>query len=88
MKYWKFLGLFALATVACFAQSSSFGQAAQGVATEMIFIAKWLGVIMCIICGVAIMAGGAHMVGKVAGLLVGLVFALFATPIVLWVQSL
>jgi cytochrome b561 len=34
-----------------FAQTSSFGQAAQGIATEMIAIAKWVGIILCIICG-------------------------------------
>ena len=29
-----------------FAQTSSFGQAAQGIANEMIAIAKWVGIIL------------------------------------------
>jgi len=75
------------ATVA-FAQTSSFGQAAQGIATEMIAIAKWVGIILCIICGIGLMAGGPGTVAKVSGLLLGLVFALFASPIITWVQAL
>jgi type IV secretory pathway VirB2 component (pilin) len=71
-----------------FAQTSSFGQAAQGIATEMIAIAKWVGIILCIICGIGLMAGGPGTVAKVSGLLLGLVFALFASPIITWVQAL
>jgi len=81
----------ALTATLAFAQSSSFGQAAQGIATEMIAIAKWVGIILCIVCGFGLMGGGGHgagTIGKVTGLLIGLVFALFATPIVSWVQSL
>ena len=40
--------------VLAFAQTSSFGQAAQGIATEMIAIAKWVGIILCIICGIGL----------------------------------
>ena len=75
------------ATVA-FAQTSSFGQEAQGIATEMIAIATWVGIILCIICGIGLMAGGPGTVAKVSGLLLGLVFALFASPIITWVQAL
>jgi type IV secretory pathway VirB2 component (pilin) len=71
-----------------FAQTSSFGQAAQGIATEMIAIAKWVGIILCIICGIGLMAGGPGTVAKVSGLVLGLVFALFASPIITWVQAL
>lgn len=71
-----------------FAQTSSFGQAAQGIAVEMIAIAKWVGIILCIICGIGLMAGGPGTIAKVSGLLLGLVFALFASPIITWVQSL
>jgi type IV secretory pathway VirB2 component (pilin) len=71
-----------------FAQSSSFGQAAQGIATEMIAIAKWLGIILCIICGIGLMAGGPGTIAKVSGLFLGLIFALFASPIITWVQAL
>jgi type IV secretory pathway VirB2 component (pilin) len=71
-----------------FAQTSSFGQAAQGIATEMIAIAKWVGIILCIICGIGLMAGGPGTVAKVSGLILGLVFALFASPIITWVQAL
>jgi hypothetical protein len=84
----RFLLLFGFTAVCCFAQNSSFGQAAMGIANEMVAIARWLGIIMCIICGIGIMAGGAHMVGKIGGLIVGLVFALFAAPLVTWVQGL
>jgi type IV secretory pathway VirB2 component (pilin) len=71
-----------------FAQSSPFGQAAQGTALEAISIVKWIGIIACIICGFAIMAGGPGAMAKIGGLLLGLVLALFASPIVGWVQSL
>lgn len=83
---WSFV--FALGATLAFAQSSSFGQAAQGIATEMIAIAKWLGIILCIICGIGLMAGGPGTIAKVSGLLLGLIFALFASPIITWVQSL
>ena len=71
-----------------FAQTSSVGTAAQGIATEMVAIAKWIGIILCIICGIGLMAGGPGTIAKVSGLLLGLVFALFASPIIGWVQGL
>jgi type IV secretory pathway VirB2 component (pilin) len=80
--------LFGLTTTLAFAQTSSFGQAAQGIAIEMIAIAKWIGIILCIICGLCLMAGGPGTIAKVSSLLLGLVFALFAAPIVTWVQEL
>ena len=80
--------LFGLAATLAFAQTSSFGQAAQGIATEMIAIAKWVGIILCIICGIGLMAGGPGTIAKVSGLVLGLIFALFASPIVTWVQAL
>src|SRR3954467_7489725 len=80
--------LLVLTTTLAFAQTSSFGTAAQGIATEMIAIAKWVGIILCIICGIGLMAGGPGTVAKVSGLLLGLVFALFASPIITWVQAL
>jgi hypothetical protein len=80
--------LLGLTATFAFAQQSSFGQAAQGIANEMILIAKWVGIILCIICGIGLMAGGPGTVAKVSGLLLGLVFALFASPIIAWVQGL
>ena len=80
--------LLGLTTALAFAQSSSFGQAAQGFAQEMIAIAKWIGIILCIICGIGLMAGGPGTIAKVSGLFLGLIFALFASPIITWVQSL
>ncbi len=83
--------LFGLTATLCFAQSSPFGQVAQGVSTEAIAIVKWVGIIICIVAGVTMAAGGSHgshMGAKVSGLIIGLTFALFATPIVTWVQSL
>lgn len=87
----KFFLLFCGMGVVAFAQSSAFGQAAQGIAAEMVAIAKWMGIILCIVCGLGLMAGGGHgagMMGKVSGLVLGLIFALFAGPIVTWVQAL
>ena len=83
---WVFL--FSLTAVLALAQTSAFGQAAQGIATEMIAIAKWLGIILCIACGIGIYAGGHGAIAKVAGFFVGLIFALFPAQIVSWVQSL
>ncbi len=80
--------LFGLGAAVAFAQSSSFGQAAQGIATEMIAIAKWVGIILCVICGIGLMAGGPGTIAKVSGLFLGLIFALFASPIITWVQGL
>jgi type IV secretory pathway VirB2 component (pilin) len=71
-----------------FAQMSPFGQAAQGTALEAIAIARWVGILLCIICGFAVMMGGPGAMAKIGGLLLGLVLALFASPIVNWVQSL
>jgi len=45
-------------------------------------------IILCIICSIGLMAGGPGTVAKVSGLLLGLVFALFASPIITWVQTL
>lgn len=84
----QLLLLFGLTATAALAQTSSFGTAAQGIATEMIAIVKWVGIILCIICGIGLMAGGPGTVAKVSGLLLGLVFALFASPIITWVQAL
>jgi type IV secretory pathway VirB2 component (pilin) len=80
--------LFGLAAALAFAQSSSFSQAAQGIAQEMITIAKWVGIILCIICGIGLMAGGPGTIAKVSGLFLGLIFALFASPIITWIQGL
>jgi hypothetical protein len=49
----KWVLLIGTTTELAFAQSSSFSQAAQGIAQEMIAIAKWVGIILCIICGSA-----------------------------------
>ena len=82
------LTLFGLTATLAFGQTSSFGTAAQGIATEMIAIAKWVGIILCIVCAFGLMVGGAHAVAKFSGLIIGLVLALFAQPIVAWVQAL
>ena len=44
-----------LAAATALAQTSSFGQAAHGAATEVIAIAKWVGIILCIFCGFGLM---------------------------------
>ena len=46
--------LLGLSATVPFAQTSSFGQAAQGIAIEMIAIASWVGIILCIICGIGL----------------------------------
>jgi hypothetical protein len=38
----------------------------------MIAIAKWVGIILCIICGIGLMAGSPGTVAKVSGLILGL----------------
>ena len=80
--------LLGLTATLAFAQTSSFGQAAQGIATEMIAIAKWVGIILCIVCGIGLMAGGPGTIAKVSGLLLTTFAALFASPIITWVQAL
>ena len=84
----KWVLLIGATTAIAFAQSSSFSQAAQGIAQEMIAIAKWVGIILCIICGIGLMAGGPGTIAKVSGLFLGLIFALFASPIITWIQGL
>jgi type IV secretory pathway VirB2 component (pilin) len=84
----KWLLLIGASAAIAFAQSSSFSQAAQGIAQEMISIAKWVGIILCIICGIGLMAGGPGTIAKVSGLFLGLIFALFASPIITWIQGL
>lgn len=85
------LGLLGLTATVCFAQASPFGQVAQGVSTEAVAIVKWVGIIICIIAGLSMAGGGSHgshMGAKITGIVIGLTFALFANPIVTWVQSL
>ena len=82
--------LLGLTATLCFAQASPFGQVAQGVAVEVVvsngsaLSSPWL-------FGLSLAGGGshgAHMGAKITGLLIGLTLALFASPIVNWVQSL
>ena len=88
LKAMQWVLILGLTSTLVFAQTSSFGTAAQGIATEMIAVAKWVGIILCIICGIGLMAGGPGTVAKISGLLLGLIFALFASPIITWVQAL
>lgn len=88
VKFAALVALFGLTATGAFGQTSSFGTAAQGIATEMIAIAKWVGIILCIVCAFGLMVGGSHAVAKFSGLIIGLVLALFAQPIVAWVQAL
>ena len=80
--------LFTGGVAMAFAQTSPFGQVATGSANEAVLIAKWVGIILCIFCGFGLMAGGPGALAKASGLFIGLVFALFATPIITWVQGL
>ena len=85
------LVLFGLTSTLAFAQASPFGQVAQGVSAEAVAIVKWVGIIICIVAGLSMAGGGSHgshMGAKITGIVVGLTFALFANPIVTWVQSL
>jgi hypothetical protein len=54
----------------------------------MIAIAKWVGIILCICCGIGIYSGGHGAIAKVSGFFIGLIFALFPSQIVGWIQSL
>jgi len=83
--------LLGLAATLCFAQASPFGQVAQGVSVEVVAIVKWVGIIIAVVVGLSLAGGGSHgshMGAKITGLLIGLTLALFAGPIVNWVQSL
>ena len=83
--------LFGLAATLCFAQASPFGQVAQGGSVEVVAIVKWVGIIIAVVVGLSMAGGGSHganMGAKITGLLIGLTLALFASPIVNWVQSL
>ena len=82
--------LFTAFSYVCLAQTSPFGQAAQATSTETVAIAKWVGIIIAVIAGLTMAGGGAHgshIGAKMTGLLIGLTLALFAGPIVAWVQS-
>lgn len=83
----RFLLLFGVSAVCCCAQSTALGQESQALALEVVAIARWIGIIMLVVCGIGVMAGGAHMVGKIGGALVGLILALGAPSIVSWVQA-
>ena len=83
--------LLGLTATLCFAQASPFGQVAQGVSVEVVAIVKWVGIIIAVVVGLSLAGGGSHgsnMGAKITGLLIGLTLALFASPIVNWVQSL
>ena len=83
--------LLGLTATLCFAQASPFGQVAQGVSVEVVAIVKWVGIIIAVVVGLSMAGGGSHganMGAKITGLLIGLTLALFASPIVNWVQSL
>jgi hypothetical protein len=85
------LFLFGLTSVLCFAQSSPFGKVAQGTSTEAVSIVKWVGIIICIVAGITMAGGGSHgshMGAKISGVIIGLTMALFASPIVSWLQTL
>lgn len=87
----RFISCAALALVfaaGAMAQSSSFGMAAQGIAMEMVSIARWIGVIIVVLAGIGIAAGEHHTHSKIFGLVFGLCLALFAQPLVTWLQAL
>ena len=86
-KWVKFGLMLGVSAACCYAQSTSIGVAAQGVANEMVAIARWVGIILLIICGLACMAGGTHMAGKIGGAILGLIIALSAPSLVAWIQS-
>lgn len=83
----RFLLLFGVSVACCLAQSTALGQVAQAAATETVAIARWVGIILLVGCGLGLMAGGSYMAGKVAGAIIGLVLALGSPSIVAWVQA-
>jgi hypothetical protein len=65
--------LLGLTATLAFAQTSSFGQAAQGIATDDRY--REMGrIILCIICGIGLMAGGPGTFAKASGLILRLIF--------------
>lgn len=83
----KTVSVFALAATVAFAQMPGVATA-SGIATGMADIAKWIGIILCIICGFGIAAGGPGAIAKVSGLVLGLIFAFFASPIINFLHTL
>ncbi len=71
-----------------FAQASPLGQVVQGAATEAVAVVKWVGIAIVCIAGSMIAFGGPGGVARVVGLVFGLGLALFAQPMVTWVQGL
>jgi len=74
--------------VIAFAQASPLGQVVQGAATEAVAVVKWVGIAIVCIAGSMIAFGGPGGVARVVGLVFGLGLALFAQPMVTWVQGL
>lgn len=83
----RFVFMFGLMAALAFAQQSSFGRAAQGVSAELVLIARFIAIAMAVICGLGLMSGGPGSVAKISGFVLGAIFALFASPIITWIQQ-
>jgi hypothetical protein len=55
---------------------------------DFTLMAPWFGLTLCVLCGLALIAGGPGGSEKMCGLLLGLFMALLSAPIGIWVQSL
>lgn len=87
----KFVFMFGLMAALAFAQQSSFGRAAQGISVEMVAIARVVAVILAVYCGITLMSSDGHGAGgiaKISGFFIGAVFALFANPIISFIQGI
>jgi hypothetical protein len=85
----QFIAPMLLFAACALAQNDPFNRTAQGVATSAIALARWIGIIAMIGFGFSIMASHDRgIMGRMGGVFAGLIFALFANPIVTWVQGL
>jgi len=83
-----FAGLLTFSVIAM-AQTSAFGQAAQGIATEVIATTKWIAIIVLIVAGLSIAFSHDHgVMGRLTTMLVALLIAIFAQPLVTWLYSI
>lgn len=78
-----------LLAMPAFGQITPGGVAVQGIATELIAVARWGGVIVFVVMGLWLAIEHQHGVfGKLATVIIALIFALFPQQMVAYLQSI
>ena len=80
--------VFGLMATLAFAQQMPGLATANGIASGLQTIAKAVGIILCIVCGLSLASGGPGAIVKVSGLVLGLFLAFAASPIINWLSPL